>query len=71
MADNVKWLYAKTLLAGDPDINRRTLVYDRGGAGHQDVAIFNAGMQPWPSESTAMLEEVVRLLNELEYHHGK
>lgn len=55
------WYVAKTLLSSTPDRNQRNLYYKE-----YRVRSFNSEMKPWPPEATAKLDEVCRLLNEVE-----
>ena len=59
------WYVCKTLLACDPDVNRRSLYYT-DGKDHSDARItFNRDMKPWTAEHEAQIKAIVSGLNAL------
>jgi hypothetical protein len=56
-----KYVVLKTLLAGDPDINRRT-VYEE--ATMTPVARFNESMQVWNHRQERALQAWLAVMNE-------
>lgn len=58
----VKWpryYVCRTLLGGEPDVNRRT-IYD--GRTQNPVCVFNQDMSPWTSEDDRRLKVVLEAL---------
>lgn len=49
----------KTLLGGDPDVNRRFI---HRGSDHSTVAVFNFEMRPWSPRMEAELRACERAL---------
>lgn len=55
-----KWYVTKTLLACNPDINKRILYY-----GDTSIMIFNSEMRVWSEKQEQLLNEAVERLNQV------
>jgi hypothetical protein len=53
-----KYYTMKTLLGGDPDVNRRVVYDDQ----HRQVCVFNQDMRPWTEQNQRELDICVQAL---------
>ena len=66
MRDEKRVYYSlKTLLGGDPDINKRMIYYGHKYESGKLVAIFNIDMDIWTAEDENNLRGCLNALNEV------
>lgn len=61
-----KYAIVQTLLGGDPDINRRTVIDTDDGS---EILVMNQHMSPWTLRQTLLLSLILETLNKS--HEGK